>query len=176
MRGRGFSQDHLLSRPTGRAVALHHHHQRRRAALSGAAFQRQSRAPGGFLGCNGRRPPHGHLARSLPETELLVRAGRRRFGAARGRVRHLLRSARGAVHLLRAAQHRSMRLRHGRTETRHALGRAAVRARVRPRHLHDRRCRELQHGRDGEQRAERLQHLLYPRNPRYRHRRRLSAR
>ena len=37
------------------------------------------------------------------------------------------------------------------------LGRGHIRPRVRPRHLHDRRGRRLQHGRDGEQGTQRLQ-------------------
>ncbi len=40
-----------------------------------------------------------------------------------------------------------------------ALGRGGLRARIRPRRLHDRRGRRLQHGRDGEQGPQHLQHL-----------------
>ena len=51
-------------------------------------------------------------------------------------------------------------LRHGQPQARHALGRGGVRARIRSRHLHDRRRLRLQHGRDGEQGPQRLQRQI----------------
>ena len=45
-------------------------------------------------------------------------------------------------------------------QARHALGRAALRPRIRSRYFHDRRRLRLQHGRDGEQGAQRLQRQI----------------
>ena len=50
-----------------------------------------------------------------------------------------------------------------------------LRPRVRPRPLHDRRRRRLQHGRDGEQGPQRLQLQVRAGQPRDRHRRRLQV-
>jgi aminopeptidase N len=54
-----------------------------------------------------------------------------------------------------------------------SLGRAALRPAARPGALHDRRHQRLQHGRDGEQGPEHLQHQVRAGQPRHRHRRRL---
>ena len=70
---------------------------------------------------------------------LPVRAGRRRTGRAGGQLRHHVRPQGRAAHLRRARQGGPRRLRHGCAQARHALGRAGVRPRIRPRHLHDRR-------------------------------------
>ncbi len=56
-----------------------------------------------------------------------------------------------------------------------ALGRAALRPRIRPRPVHDLLRRRLQHGRDGEQGAEHLQQPPGARRPRDRDRRRLPG-
>ena len=117
-----------------------------------------------------------HLAGSVSETELSVRARRRRSRAAARRIRHGVRAPRRTAHLFGAAQHLAVRLRDGRAEARDALGRRGIRPRIRSRHLHDRRRRRLQHGRDGEQRAQHLQHVVRAGEPRHRHRPRVSAR
>ena len=53
-----------------------------------------------------------------------------------------------------------MRPRDGIAEEIDALGRGGVRPRIRPRRVQHRRRQRLQHGRDGEQGAQRLQHAL----------------
>ena len=53
------------------------------------------------------------------------------------------------------------------------LGRGALRPAARPRALHDRRHQRLQHGRDGEQGPEHLQHEVRAGQPGHRHRHRL---
>ena len=55
------------------------------------------------------------------------------------------------------------RLRDGRAEALHALGRGGVRARIRSRRLQHRRGVRLQHGGDGEQGPQRLQRQVRPR-------------
>ena len=62
-----------------------------------------------------------------------------------------------AAHLCRARQGGPLRLGDGFAQALDALGRGSIRARIRPRHLHDRRRVRLQHGRDGEQGPQRLQ-------------------
>ena len=68
-----------------------------------------------------------------------------------------------------------LRLRHGRAQAVDGLGRGGLRPRIRPRPLHDRRRRRLQHGRDGEQGPQRLQLQLRAGQPRHRDRRRLQS-
>ena len=55
------------------------------------------------------------------------------------------------------------------------LGRGALRPGARPRALHDRRRRRLQHGRDGEQGPQHLQHQVRAGQPGHRDRRRLRG-
>jgi aminopeptidase N len=50
-------------------------------------------------------------------------------------------------------------------KARHALGRGALRPRVRPGHVQHRRRQPLQHGRDGEQGPQRLQRQVHPGAP-----------
>ena len=64
------------------------------------------------------------------------------------------------VDLCRARQGRPLRLRHGQPQAFHALGRRSLRPRIRSRYFHDRRRLRLQHGRDGEQGAQRLQRQI----------------
>ena len=93
----------------------------------------------------------------------------------RGPLRHAL-GARGAAADLGAAGRRGpLRLRHGRAEAGDGLGRARIRAGVRPRPVHDRGGRRLQHGGDGEQGAQRLQLALRAGEPRDGDRRRLQV-
>ena len=104
VRGRGVSQDHVLPRSTGRALAVYDDDHRGRP-LSRAVVERQSdrRTP------PRRRPPQCHLAGSVSETELPVCARRRRPRIAARRVRHRVRAPHRAAHLLGAAQHLAMR-------------------------------------------------------------------
>ena len=64
---------------------------------------------------------------------------------------------------------------HGRAEALHALGRGALRPRIRPRRLQHRRRLRLQHGRDGEQGPQHLQRQIRAGRPGDRHRPGLRA-
>jgi aminopeptidase N len=79
-------------------------------------------------------------------------------------------AARWTAHLRRAREPGQVRPRHGLAQAGHALGRGALRARVRPRRLHDRRGEPLQHGRHGEQGAQRLQRQVRAGPAGHRHR------
>ena len=146
VRGAGLPQDHLLARPA-----------RRDGALPGA----RSRATAPVLLSNGNLVALGAAAgpsgrtrsRSPPTCSRWSPATSSRSRTASSPVR-----ARGAAADLGARRRRGpLRLRHGRAEAGDGLGRGGLRPRVRPRPLHDRRGRRLQHGGDGEQGAQRLQ-------------------
>ena len=74
---------------------------------------------GGRSGCGAA---HGHLAGSLSQAFLPVRPSGRRLGLHDRSLHHHERAAGGAAHLLGAAQHQPMRVRHGRRAAGHALG------------------------------------------------------
>ncbi len=93
----------------------------------------------------------------------------------RGPLRHPLRPRRPAADLGPPRRRGPLRLRDGRAQALDGLGRDRIRPRIRPRPLHDRRRRRLQHGRDGEQGPQRLQLPLRAGQPRDRHRRRLQG-
>ena len=100
MRGRRLPPHHLFSRPSRRDGGLHHAHRGRQGRSAGAARQRQfarARRPA-------RRPPFRRLARSVAETRLSVRAGRRQARRRRGQLRHPVGPRGGASHLCRARQ------------------------------------------------------------------------
>ena len=78
-----------------------------------------------------------------------------------------------ARHLCRARQGGPLRLGHGVAEARHALGRGALRPRIRSRRVQHRRRQRLQHGGDGEQGPQHLQRQARARPARHRERRRL---
>ena len=118
---------------------------------------------------------YAQVARSLPQALLSLRHGRGEARQARGRLRHPLRAAREARDLRRPGKARPVRLRHGGAQARHEMGRGRLRARSGPRQLLHRRGRRFQHGRDGKQGAQRLQHQVRARASRYRDRRRLSS-
>ena len=82
-------------------------------------------------------------------------AVRDRFVTASGRTVDL-------AHLCRARQGGPLRLRHGLAQARHALGRGALRPRVRSRRVQHRRRVRLQHGGDGEQGPQHLQRQARP--------------
>ena len=143
----GLPQDHLLARPPRRDGALPGAHRGRTAA--GAALERQPAR---------LRRRLGRVGGPVPQALLPLRAGRRR-PRARSRTASPPRSGRdGAAADLGARRRRGpLRLRDGRAQALDALGRGGLRPRVRPRPLHDRRRRRLQHGGDGEQGAQHLQ-------------------
>jgi aminopeptidase N len=79
-----------------------------------------------------------------------LRAGWRRSRLRVRSLRHRVRPRGRAQYLCRARQAGSLCLGHGVAQTRHALGRGAVRPRIRSRRLQYRRGQRLQHGGDGE--------------------------
>ena len=124
----------------------------------------------------GRRPPLRHLARPAPQAVVPVCAGGRRPGLPRA-ARALARRPRPPAAGVRAPR------RHGQDRTRDELadrvdrvGRGALRPHARPRALHGRGGRRLQHGRDGEQGVEPVQHQVRAGQRGHRHRRRLLRR
>ena len=90
-----------------------------------------------------------------------------------------IRSRSGKDHLLqvwvRARRPRQDRARDELAGRLGGLGRGALRPAARPRALHDRRRRRLQHGGDGEQGPQPLQHQVRAGQPGHRHRRRLRG-
>ena len=115
--------------------------------------------PGADRGRRQRPPPH-HLDRSASQAQLSVRARRRRSGGGEGPVHHALRSSRRARHLGAPRRRGSLRACDALAEDVDEVGRGGVRPGVRPRRVQHRRRVRLQHGRDGEQGAERLQHQI----------------
>ena len=114
------------------------------------------------------------VGRPVPEAELPVRAGRGRPGVPASSA-----CARAAA---RSTCCRSTCARGDLDKTEHAMnsldrlggvGRGALRPGAGPGALHDRRRRRLQHGRDGEQGPEHLQHQVRAGQPGDRDRRRL---
>jgi hypothetical protein len=173
VRGRGLPPHHLLPGPPGRDGGLHGHAQGRCQGLPGAAVQRQ---PGRIKGRldNGRH--FAVWARPLPQAQLPVRAGGRRPGLPRAAHPH--RS--GRDHLLQVyvragdldktehAMH-SLVASIAWDEARFGLPLDLERFMIVA-------CERLQHGRDGEQGPEHLQHEVRAGQPRHRHRRRLRQR
>ena len=133
---------------------------------AGAAVERQPRR---------LRPGLGGVGGPVSEALLPLRARRRRPRRRRGPLRDPLRPRRAAADLGPRRRRGPLRLRDGRAQARDGLGRGGLRPRVRPRPLHDRRRRRLQHGGDGEQGAQRLQLALRAGEPRDRDRRRLQG-
>ena len=170
MRARRLSPHHLFPRPARCDGALHRDDPRRQGALSGAAVERQpgrcrrSRRMAGI----GRKwvDPHpkpsylfalvaGDLV--AVEDSFTTRSGRERAAGDLGAPRR-----RG-----------QMRPRDGLAEEIDALGRGGVRPRIRSRRVQHRRGQRLQHGRDGEQGPQHLQHALRAGQARDRDRHRL---
>ena len=154
MRAGRLPPHHLFPRPARRARRLHGPHRSRQGAGAGAAVERQSRRAR-------RHPRHlpalRRLARSASEALLFIRAGRRQACLRARQLHHRLGPRGQARHLCRARQGGSLRLGDGVAEARHALGRAALRARIRSRCVQHRRRQRLQHGGDGEQGSQHLQ-------------------
>ena len=80
--------------------------------------------------------------------------------AVKRQLHHPLRPARRARHLGAPRRRGSLRPRHALAEDRDEVGRGRVRPRIRPRRVQHRRRVRLQHGRDGEQGPQRLQHEI----------------
>ncbi|XQU68070.1 hypothetical protein OJJOAM_000801 [Cupriavidus sp. H18C1] len=156
VRGRGLSPHHLFPRPSRRDGDLPRHAARGQGRLSCAAVQRQSDRRTG----SGRRPPRGRVGRPLPQAVLSVRDRRRQAAMHRATHHHRLGQGEAAAGLGRTARPRQDAARDGFADPRDPLGRAALRAGARSGPLHDRRRRRLQHGRDGEQGPEHLQHQV----------------
>jgi hypothetical protein len=139
--------------PTGRTCSRASGHAARRPArLSGAAVERQARRRRARC----RRPSLRDLARPLPQALYLFALVAGDLPRSR-HVHHGIGPRRGAAHLLDAREPAALPSRDGVAEARDALGRGALRPRVRPRHVHDLLRRRLQHGRDGEQGPQHLQ-------------------
>ena len=156
MRARGLPPDHVLSRPARRAGALHGDAARRSRALPGAAVERQPRRAG-------RARPTAATSRPgttrFPKPTYLFALVAGDLAALEDDVRRRMSGRRVALRDLfrRRANLAALPPRDGLAEARDALGRGALRPRVRPRHLHDLLRRRLQHGRDGEQGPQHLQ-------------------
>ena len=131
-----------------------------------AAFERQ---PGRV------RSRVGGVGGPVPQAFVSLRPGRGRPRGCRGPLRHAFGTRDPAADLGPAGGRGPLRLRHGRAEAGDGLGRARIRARVRPRPVHDRGGRRLQHGGDGEQGAQRLQLALRAGEPGDGDRRRLQV-
>jgi hypothetical protein len=107
---------------------------------------------------NGRHV--AEVARPVSEAELPVRPGRRRPGRARAAHPHARRQEPSAAGLRATRRSRQDRARDELAGRGGGLGRGALRACPRPRALHDRRGRRLQHRGDGEQGPQHLQHQV----------------
>ena len=127
-----------------------------KAARSGAAVERQSRRAGRPR----RRPASHHLDRSASQAVLSVRAGRRRSGVGEGQLHHTVRPSRGPWHLGARGRRGSLRPCDALAEGGDDLGRGSVRAGIRPGCVQHRRGVGLQHGGDGEQGPQCLQHEI----------------
>jgi hypothetical protein len=156
MRGAGLPPHHLLPGPARCHGALQLHHRGRPRALPATAVQRQSRRGGR----SARKPPLGALGRPLRQAGLPLRPGRGQAGHAGGCVHDRI-GAQGAPRgVCRAGQARPVRPCHGGAEEVDEVGRGTLRPGDGPRPLHDRRGRRLQHGCDGEQGPQRVQHQV----------------
>ena len=136
----------------------------------GAALQRRS---AGARHARRRQAALCGVARSPSQALLPVRAGRRQPRLLRLRLHDRLGAQGGPAHLRGARQGGPLRLGHGFAQAQHALGRGALRARIRPRRVQHRRRVGLQHGGHGEQGPQRLQRRADPGLARDRHRRQL---
>ena len=163
VRGRGLPPHHLLPRPPGRDGRLHHADRGRQGRGAGPALQRQPRrvratcpaeratSRSGTI----RSPSPPTCSRWSPASSACVADS---FTTMSGRD-VALRSTSSPARRTRCAYAMDALKRVD------ALGRAGLRPRIRPRPLHDRRRRRLQHGRDGEQGPQRLQLQVRARIP-----------
>ena len=165
---------HLFPRPAGRARRLHRAASRPTSSEAPVLLANGNPVERGTL--DRGRPPLRRLARSAPQAQLSVRAGRRR-SRARSRRRFTTMSGRKVdlgIYVEPGKEDRCA-LGDGLAQALHALGRGALRPRVRSRRLQHRRRVRLQHGRDGEQGPQHLQRQAGAGLARNRDRRRLSS-
>ena len=170
VRGRGLSPHHLLPRPARRDGGLHRHPARRQGAptrccCATATWSSRATSTTAATTRSGTTRSRSRATCSRWSPPTWWRASRR------------IRSRSGprppAAGLGAPRRPRQDRACDGLAGGEHRLGRGALRPAARPRPLHDRRRRRLQHGRDGEQGAEHLQHQVRPGHAGHRHRRRL---
>ena len=166
VRGRGLPSHHLFPRSAGHHGPLHRAPGGRRRHLPGAALQRQPARNRPLA----QRPALCPLGRPLPQAVLPVCAGGRRAVGAGAHRHHHERPRRAAAGVGRGAGSRPRRARDGFAGAFAALGRGGVWPRARPRPLHDRRRVGFQHGRNGEQGPQHLQHQVRAGQPGNRHR------
>ena len=114
------------------------------------------------------------MGRPVQEAQLPVRAGRRPAGRARAAHHLAHRQGPPAAGLCAPRRPGQDRACDELADGLGGLGRGALRPVARPRTLHDRRHQRLQHGRDGEQGPEHLQHEVRAGQPGHRHRRRFQ--
>ncbi len=154
VRSPGVPAHHLFPGSPRRAGDLLGAHRGGPRAGAGAARQRQPDRAGH---ARRRQAPLCGVARPAPQALVPVRAGRRQSRIDGVGLHHHVGEEGGPAHLCRARQGGPLRLGDGFAQALHALGRGALRARVRPRCVQHRRRVRLQHGSDGEQGAQHLQ-------------------
>ena len=171
VRARRLPPHHLFPRPARRARRLHRAHRgrprRRRRCCSPTAIRSRAAtfpAPAGIA-------PMWHDPHPKPSYLFALVGGN--LACVPRQLHHRVGPQGRARHLCRARQGRPLRLGHGVAEARHALGRGALRPRIRSRRVQHRRGQRLQHGGDGEQGPQHLQRQARAGAARHRHRRRL---
>ena len=160
VRGAGLPPHHLFPRPAGRARHLHRAHRgrpRTRRPCCSPTATRWSAARSTAASATTRcgtipTPSPATCSRWSAATWRSIASTFTHHVGAQGRPRHLRRARQGGAR----------RLGHGLAQALHALGRGALRPRVRSRRVQHRRRVRLQHGGDGEQGP---QHLQRPPDP-----------
>ena len=173
VRGPGLPPHHLLPRPPGRARHLHRAHRGRPQRGPGAALQRQSRWSAARSTAASATTPCGTTPTPSPATCSRSSAAisppiASDFTTTSGRKVDL------RIYVEPGKEDRCAWAMDSLKRS-HALGRGALRARVRPRRVQHRRRVRLQHGGDGEQGPQRLQRRADPGLARDRHRRHLRG-
>ena len=170
MRGRGVSPHHLVPRPPGRVGALFG----ARSPPTRRAIRSCCRTA--IPASSGDLPDGRHFATWVdphPKPSYLFALVAGDLVALRGQLHDPLGPRRGAGDLGAPRRRGQMRPRDGLAEGVDALGRGDLRPRIRSRRLQHRRGQRLQHGGDGEQGAQHLQHALRAGQARHRDRHRL---
>ncbi len=163
MRGRGLSPHHVFPRPSRRHGHLHGHAARRQGGLSGAAVERQPDR----RRRSARRPPFRHAGKIRSRSRAICS---RWWPASWSRSNSACKSGSGKEKLLQVwvEPHDldKTAARDGFAGPLDRMGRGALRPGARSGPLHDRRGERLQHGRDGKQGLEHLQHEVRAGEPR----------